>query len=119
MELSQPGPDSGIKNSHLQHLATISQSICSDNALQIARIFDIQKLRFDISFVTLPGVQTASMASGTLMDGIFQTSESAQRDLSVRHLKALSHALTAMATAYQPVEIMVKAIQNFLEVVVS
>lgn len=97
----------------------MSQSVCSNYAVQISRIFNVQESRFDSFFAILPGLQTALMAAGTLMDGIIQISEPAQRDLSIRHLNILLHALTAMSAAYQPAEIMVKAIQSFLEAVPS
>jgi hypothetical protein len=107
--------ESRIEHKHLQHLAEASQSVCSNHAVQIARIFEIQQSRFDVFFITLPSLQAALTAAGALMDAICQANDAVQRDLSVGHLKGLFHTFTAMTTAYQPAETMIKAIQSFLE----
>lgn len=119
MDRTKPNPvedESRIENSHMQYLADTSRSVCCSSAVQIARSFDIQRTRFDLSFIVLPSLQAALTAADTLMDGISHANKSVHRDLYVRHLQVLFHALSATRTFHQPAETMIKAIESFIKV---
>lgn len=112
--MNQTQSDNALDQAGLRHLVSIAQSICLSHAMQVARAIDTKQPRFGNSLALLPELQSAVTAAGALMDGIVQRTDPAQQDLCVRHLKIILCALESMPSTYQPGQVMIQNIREFL-----
>jgi hypothetical protein len=60
-------------------------------------------------------MQAAAVAARALMDAAVHITEPAQSGQALHYLRILEHDITAMISAYQPAELVVKEIQSFLD----
>ena len=82
---------------------TLSRSICTQQAIRVARIFWQHRQRFDGRRICVTGIQHAGTASIALIAALaYQQSNELDRRSYLGYLEILSYALTDMSHTYQP-----------------
>jgi hypothetical protein len=102
----------GEEASNVDHYSTLSRTICFDNAIRVARIFQIHRKRFDTRQIFVTGIQHAGTAATALIAGITQIREVEERVRPLQHLRILADALKAMSPTYQPAERMFNVLED-------
>jgi hypothetical protein len=97
------------------HFTQLSRTICFDNAIQLARIFQCRTQRFNTRQIFVTGMQHAGTAATALIAAIALINDPAERVYPLQHLRILAKALKDMAYTYRPAERML----NVLELVIQ
>jgi hypothetical protein len=106
--------DVGEEAPNFDHYSTLSRSICFDNAIRVARIFQIHRKRFDTRQIFVTGIQHAGTAATALIAAITQIRDPEERVRPLQHLRILGDALKAMSPTYQPAERMYNVFEDVL-----
>jgi Fungal specific transcription factor domain len=96
-------------------LSMLSRTICFDNAIRIAQIFQQQGLTFANEQIFITDIQHAGTAATALIAGMTRTKDSRKHLEPLRHLRTLAQALKAMSPAYLPAERMFKFVEYICE----
>ena len=104
----------GDEAPNVDHYSTLSRTICFENAIRVARIFQIHRKRFDTRQIFVTGIQHAGTAATALIAAITQIRDSDQRIRPLQHLRILADALKAMSPTYQPAERMFNVLEDVL-----
>ena len=102
----------GEEAPHVDHYSTLSRTICFDNAIRVARIFQIHRKRFDTRQIFVTGIQHAGTAATALIAAITQIRDAEERIRPLQHLRILADALKAMSPTYQPAERMFNVLED-------
>lgn len=102
----------GEEAPNFDHYSTLSRSICYDNAVRVARIFQIHRKRFDIRQIFVTGIQHAGTAATALIAAITQIRDQEERVRPLQHLRILADALKAMSPTYHPAERMFNVLED-------
>ncbi|CAK7236939.1 hypothetical protein SBRCBS47491_009807 [Sporothrix bragantina] len=95
---------------------TLSRSICTQQAIRVARIFWQHRQRFDGRRICVTGIQHAGTAAIALIAALaYQQSNDADRRSYLGYLEILSYALTDMSHTYQPASRMDDLLKAVLE----
>ncbi|CAK7236305.1 hypothetical protein SCUCBS95973_009561 [Sporothrix curviconia] len=95
---------------------TLSRSICTQQAIRVARIFWQHRLRFDGRRICVTGIQHAGTAAIALIAALaYQQSNDADRRSYLGYLEILSYALTDMSHTYSPASRMDDLLKAVLE----
>ena len=102
----------GEEEPNLDHYSTLSRTICFENAIRVARIFQIHRKRFDTRQIFVTGIQHAGTAATALIAAITQIRDPEERVRPLQHLRILSDALKAMSPTYHPAERMFNVLED-------
>ena len=102
----------GDEAPNVDHYSTLSRTICFDNAIRVARIFQIHRKRFDTRQIFVTGIQHAGTAATALIAAITQIRDLEERVRPLQHLRILADALKAMSPTYQPAERMFNVLED-------
>jgi hypothetical protein len=102
--------DSGASN----YFAQLSRTICFDNAIQVARIFQCHRQRFNTRQIFVTGMQHAGTAATALIAEIALIKDQAERVYPLQCLRILAEALSAMADTYRPAERMLNVLEHVI-----
>ncbi|KJR79860.1 fungal specific transcription factor domain-containing protein [Sporothrix schenckii 1099-18] len=95
---------------------TLSRSICTQQAIRVARIFWQHRQRFDGRRICITGIQHAGTAAIALIAALaYQQSSDSDRRSYLGYLEILSYALTDMSHTYQPASRMDDLLKAVLE----
>ncbi|KAI1859654.1 uncharacterized protein JN550_011849 [Neoarthrinium moseri] len=83
---------------------TLSRSICTQQAMRVARIFWQHRQRFDGKKVFVTGIQHAGTAAIALIAALSHHQNESDRRHHLGYLEAISHAIHDMSEAYHPAE---------------
>jgi hypothetical protein len=102
----------GKEEPNLDHYSTLSRTICFENAIRVARIFQIHRKRFDTRQIFVTGIQHAGTAATALIAAITQIRDPEERVRPLQHLRILADALKAMSPTYHPAERMSNVLED-------
>jgi hypothetical protein len=97
---------------NFDHYSTLSRSICFDNAIRVAQIFQIHRKRFDTRQIFVTGIQHAGTAATALIAAITQIRDPEERVRPLQHLRILADAVKAMSPTYHPAERMFNVLED-------
>jgi hypothetical protein len=96
-----------IDNNH----SYMSRSICTRQAIRVARIFWHHRQRFSTRRIFVTGIQHAGTAATALIAALASIKNPTDRKNNLQYLECLAAALQDMATTYQPASSMSSILQ--------
>jgi len=103
--------DDAIDDSH----AFMSRSICTKQAIRVARIFWHHRQRFNIRLIFVTGIQHAGTAATALVAALASIKSASDRKTKLPYLECLASALHDMSATYQPAASMSSILQAVMQ----
>ncbi|KAF2104584.1 hypothetical protein NA57DRAFT_70789 [Rhizodiscina lignyota] len=97
------------------HFSRMSRTVCAENAMRIASIFEHYREKYDLRKVYVSGMQYAGAAATALMAEIISLSSEEQRKKLLDHLLSLGNTLNITAKTYEPAVLMSNVISRFVK----
>ena len=93
----------------------VSGSLCVENAIRIANIFDYYQERFDMKQIFMTGLQHAGTAATALMGDIDLSENDSKQRALLDHLSRLENSIKLMSKSYHASSSMLRVTGQFFE----
>ena len=102
----------GLEYGAVNHYIEASRTICFEAAIQVARITQCHRKRFNSSRIFVTGMQHAGTAATALIASIARLKDPMEQVYSLQHLRILTDSLKDMAYIYRPAEHMFNVLEQ-------
>jgi hypothetical protein len=102
----------GLEYGAVNHYIQASRTICFETAIQVARITQCHRKRFNTSRIFVTGMQHAGTAATALIASIARIKDPLEQVYPLQHLRILTDSLKDMAYIYRPAVHMLNVLEQ-------